>query len=124
MGALKNAIIDRGNVAIPYPVNLFDPPVEAAPDYGDEDAPAREAMSFLEYMAHVAQTFRQTGILADRYFADLIAARVQVCQEHGIDNPLGLYLHDAAEAQRIAEDYARLLGRAERAEAELARRNP
>lgn len=109
-------------IEIPYHVRLQDPPV-VPPEYGDEDAPARVAMSFVEYMAHVAQTFRDTGILADRYFADLIAARVQVCQDRGIDNPLGLIRHDVAEAQRIAEDYARLLGRVDRAEAELARRN-
>lgn len=55
--------------------------------------------------------------------ASLIATRIKLCKEHGIDDPYGLIAHDAAEAERIAEDYARLLGRVERAEAELARRD-
>lgn len=122
MGALKNAIIDRSDVAVPYPVNLFDPPVET-PAYGDEDVPRREGLTFVEYLAHLAEEFRYLGTKGGQYLAGAIQAKVRLCEEHGIEHPAQLVRHEISEADRIAEDYARLLGRAERAEAELARRN-
>lgn len=109
-------------IEIPYHVRLQDPPV-VPPDYGNEDAPKRQDLSFVEWLTAEAHNFRILGTEAGKYMASLIATRVAVCKDRDINNPLALTLHEVAEAERIAEDYARLLGRAERAEAELARRN-
>lgn len=98
MGYFKNQLIDREEAApVPFPVNLYDPPI--VPTYGDEDAPKREGLTFVEYLTHVAQTFRELHTDAGKYLAGVIQAKVQLCQEQGIQNPIAL-----AEAERKAAE--------------------
>lgn len=124
MGALKNLMIDRGDPEVPYPVSLYDPPVGPSRDYGDEDAPKREGLSFVEWLTAEAHNFRILGTAAGKYLAGVIEAKARLCEEHGVHNPIELMRLEARQADRCGEHVARLLGRAERAEAELARRNP
>ena len=88
MGYFKNQLIDREEASVPFPVNLYDPPI--VPAYGDEDAPKREGLTFVEWMTSEAHNFRILGTEAGRYLAGVIEAKVQLCQEQGIGNPISL----------------------------------
>ena len=85
-------------IEIPYHVRLQDPPV-VPPEYGDEDAPKPQGLTFVEYLTHVAEGFRVLGTDAGKYLAGVIQAKVQLCQEQGIQNPIAL-----AEAERKAAE--------------------
>lgn len=87
-------------IEIPYHVRLQDPPV-VPPEYGDEDAPRRQDLSFVEWLTHAAQTFRFLGTDRDKYLAGLIQAKVQLCQEHGLEDLDALV---AKEREIVAED--------------------
>jgi len=91
-------------IEIPYHVRLQDPPV-VPPEYGDEDAPKPQGLTFVEYLTHVAQTFRELHTDAGKYLAGVIQAKVQLCQEQGIDNPIGLVDLE----RRLAEEDNRCL---------------
>ena len=106
MGALKNLMIDRGDPEVPYPVSLYDPPVGPSRDYGDEDAPKREGLSFVEWLTHVAQTFRELGTDGGDYLADLVQESFNLCREHGIEHPDDLV---RLKIERAKEDHRCLM---------------
>ena len=90
----------------PYPVSLYDPPVEAAPDYGDEDAPKRQDLSFVEWLTLVAREFELLGNLGGVYLAGVVRESVELCKKHDIDNPDDLVRF---KVERAKEDHRCLM---------------